>query len=264
MNTVMKFHGASKTQRYAEHWSELFARFLMSWPVRIILVIVLIIGFFLEAAAPGVGAFGGIALAALGILIGAPMVAGMAEWWEVVLVLGGLILIAIELFLLPGTGIVGILGIIGFFTGLISLLVSGNITSPDGIDEAGTFAAAMIGAMIAGIAGAWWLARRSGGSWLFQRMILDDQSGSTPINAPIKNERKAGLIGRTARTITEMRPSGKIGIDGNTYSARSKEGWIEPGTGVLIISEFGGELEVRPLQNDDNPESNIGDDGARE
>ena len=80
MTTVMRFHGASESKRYTEHWSELFARFLMSWPVRIVLVIVLIIGFFLEAAAPGVGVFGGIALIALGILIGAPMVAGMAEW----------------------------------------------------------------------------------------------------------------------------------------------------------------------------------------
>ena len=108
----------------------MLSRFLISWPVRIVLVIALIIGFFLEAAAPGVGIFGGIALICLGVLVGAPLVAGMAEWWEIALILAGMAMIATELFLIPGTGIVGLLGVIGFFTGLISLLVNGSLTSP--------------------------------------------------------------------------------------------------------------------------------------
>lgn len=257
MTTVMRFHGASESKRYTEHWSELFARFLMSWPVRIVLVIVLIIGFFLEAAAPGVGVFGGIALIALGILIGAPMVAGMAEWWEIMLVLASMILIAVELFLLPGTGIVGLLGIIGFFTGLISLLVNGSITSPEGLDEAGGFAAAMIGALIAGILGAWWLARRSGGSWLFQRMILDAQSGISQTTNPVKKQDDFKMKGREARTVTEMRPSGRIDIDGKIHTARSNEGWINQDVAVIIVGEFGGELEIQkhPGDHKEEPES---------
>lgn len=256
MTTVMRFHGASESKRYTEHWSELFARFLMSWPVRIVLVIVLIIGFFLEAAAPGVGVFGGIALIALGILIGAPMVAGMAEWWEIMLVLASMILIAVELFLLPGTGIVGVLGIIGFFTGLISLLVNGNITSPDGLDQAGGFAAAMIGAMIAGILGAWWLARRSGGSWIFQRMVLDAQSGISPTTNPVKIQGDFEMKGRSARTVTEMRPSGRIEVDGKIHTARSNEGWINQDVTVIIVGEFGGELEIQahPDDHKEDPE----------
>ena len=104
----------------------------MSWPVRILLVIVLIVGFFLEAAAPGLGVFGGIAFIALGVLIGAPLVAGMAEWWEVALVLASMILIAVELFVLPGTGIVGLLGILGFFTGLIFIAGGWQRHQPSG------------------------------------------------------------------------------------------------------------------------------------
>ena len=172
------------------------------------------------------------------------------------LVLASMILIAVELFLLPGTGIVGVLGIIGFFTGLISLLVNGNITSPDGLDQAGGFAAAMIGAMIAGILGAWWLARRSGGSWIFQRMVLDAQSGISPTTNPVKIQGDFEMKGRSARTVTEMRPSGRIEVDGKIHTARSNEGWINQDVTVIIVGEFGGELEIQahPDDHKEDPE----------
>ena len=253
LSTVMAFHGGSTTTRYAEHWSEVFARFLMSWPVRILLVIVLIIGFFLEAAAPGLGVFGGIAFIALGILIGAPLVAGMAEWWEIALVLASMILIAVELFVLPGTGIVGLLGVIGFFTGLISLLVDGSVTSPQGLDQAGGFIAAMIGAVIAGLLGAWWLARRSGESWLFERLILDTQSGASSTGTPHNQRGDHELAGRQGITLTEMRPSGRVEIDGTIQNARSNEGWMDQGVAVVVVGEFGGELEIHAVPPvDDN------------
>ena len=257
MPTVMKFHGAKSTTRYAEHWSEKLARFLMSWPVRILLVIVLIVGFFLEAAAPGVGVFGGVALAALGILIGAPMIAGMAEWWEILLILASMILIAIELFLLPGTGIVGLLGVIGFFSGLISLLVDGNLTSPEGIDQAGSFAAAMIGAVVAGLLGAWWLARRSDGPWLLRRLILETQSGGQSPSGTRGKQVDQKMTGRHGITQTEMRPAGRIEVDGKIHSARSSAGWIDQGVPVIIVGQFGGELEVRTedsFATDSNPD----------
>lgn len=256
LSTVMAFHGASTTTRYAEHWSEVFARFLMSWPVRILLVIVLIIGFFLEAAAPGLGVFGGVAFIALGVLIGAPLVAGMAEWWEIALVLASMILIAVELFVLPGTGIVGLLGVIGFFAGLISLLVDGSLTSPQGIDQAGGFVAAMIGAIIAGLLGAWWLARRSGESWLFERLILDTQSGASSTGKPRNRKGEHELTGRQGITITEMRPSGRVEIEGTIQNARSNEGWLDPGVAVVVVGEFGGELEIHavPPVDDDKTE----------
>lgn len=253
--TVMAFHGASKTTTYSEHWSEIFARFLMSWPVRILLVIVLIVGFFLEAAAPGLGLFGGIAFIALGVLIGAPLVAGMAEWWEVALILASMILIAVELFVLPGTGIVGLLGILGFFTGLIFLLVDGSVTSPQGLDQAGGFVAAMIGAVIAGLLGAWWLARRSGESWLFERLVLDTQSGASSAGTPRNHKVEHELTGRQGITLTEMRPSGRVEIDGTIQNARSNEGWMDQGVTVVVVGQFGGELEIHAAQPVDDIET---------
>ena len=86
------FFGAKSTTRYETTWSEALVRFLPLWPVRAVLIAVLLIGFFIETAAPGYGAFGLVSLAALALLLGAPLLAGMAEWWTVAVVLIGLLL----------------------------------------------------------------------------------------------------------------------------------------------------------------------------
>ena len=46
---------------------------------------------------------------------------------------------------------------------------------------------------------------------------------------------------------TDLRPSGRIDIDGALRAARSTVGWIDSGSPVRILGEFGGELEVEPL-----------------
>jgi membrane-bound ClpP family serine protease len=65
------------------------------------------------------------------------------------------------------------------------------------------------------------------------------------------------MKGRDARTVTEMRPSGRIDIDGKIHTARSNEGWINQDVAVIIVGEFGGELEIQkhPDDHKEEPES---------
>ena len=49
-DALANYFGARTVREYHEHWSEHLARFLMSWPVRIVLAIVMIIAFMIEAA----------------------------------------------------------------------------------------------------------------------------------------------------------------------------------------------------------------------
>ena len=41
-----------------------------------------------------------------------------------------------------------------------------------------------------------------------------------------------------------MRPSGRVEIDGTIQNARSNEGWMDQGVAVVVVGEFGGELEI--------------------
>jgi len=82
------------------------------WPVKIVLMIVVIIGLVWEMAAPGLGLPGAIGVAALLILIGAPALTGMAQWWDILFICLGILFIAGEIFVIPGFGIAGISGTI--------------------------------------------------------------------------------------------------------------------------------------------------------
>ena len=58
------------------------------------------------------------------------------------------------------------------------------------------------------------------------------------------------LVGRTGQATTDLRPSGRIEIDGVLYSARSTVGWINQDSPVKVTNAFGGDLEVEPLVQD--------------
>ena len=220
----------------------------MSWPVRIVLVVVMIIAFLIEAAVPGSGIFGGLALIALGLLIGAPLLVGMAQWWEVALILLGLVLIALELLVTPGIGALGLLGVSSLLAGTISLVVTADLDTTEGGDQLVVTIAAVCVSLVAGLSLAWWLSKKTGRIGLFGGLILQDQSGAAvPGIAHHGNdtdENAQDLIGLVIHTETDLRPTGKVRVNTSIHDARSLRGWIPKGASVIVRKKFGGELEV--------------------
>ncbi len=246
--SLQRWFGAESVVHYHESWSELLVRFLTSMPVRIVLIAILVVGFFLEIAAPGASIFGGAALLALTILIGAPMMVGLTNWWEILCIVLGLTLIGVELVLMPGIAVAGILGGVFLLVGIVGIMVTADFGTPQANTQIVTAIVAIVGASLAGGVGAWWVARRSGGFWLFRRMVLDAQSATPTTETPVGAPRKPlPSVGRSAQTATDLRPSGRIEIDGTLHAARSTTGWIDEGTPVRILRKFAGEFEVEPL-----------------
>ncbi len=64
-----------------------------------------------------------VAVVFLALFLGAPYLTGLADIWDIVLVVVGLILIALEIFVIPGFGIAGIAGIALLIVGLIASFV---------------------------------------------------------------------------------------------------------------------------------------------
>ena len=56
------------------------------------------------------------------------------------------------------------------------------------------------------------------------------------------------FVGVKTTAETDLRPTGKVKIDGIMHDARSLRGWISKGTGVIVRTSFGGELEVEPQE----------------
>ena len=190
------------------------------------------------------------------MLIGAPLMVGMAHWWEVALILLGLALIAVELLVTPGIGIVGLLGVCSLLAGTVSLVVTGDLETSEGGDQLVVTIAAVCAALIAGLGLAWWVGKRTGRIGLFGGLVLQEQSGTNPegilhhLNA--ENGSVDGFMGTVTVAETDLRPTGKVKIDGIMHDARSLRGWIPKGTSVIIQNHFGGELEVEPHRSADN------------
>lgn len=236
--SLATYLGGATLHRSDETWSEDLARVLMSWPVRIVLIVLIVIGFVIEMAAPGTGAFALGSMLALLLLIGAPWLAGLSNWWPLLAVLVGLAFIAMEVTLAPGTLFLGLLGTLLLLGGLV-FAVS---TPMSGADVQGTHLVQglmLVGAGIV-ISGAvlWAVVGPLGfGHATTQRLAL-----LTPKTPPTATHDRTGCMGKA---VTELRPAGRIELDGHIVDAICSGRWIEAGTPVRVVHD-GMELEVEP------------------
>lgn len=231
------FFGAERSFTIGPRWSEALARFLTNGWVRALLVVALVACFAGEMLAPGLGAFSLGGLAAAALLIGGPLLAGLADWWPGVALLAGLGLIAAELLLLPGSLIAGAAGAVAFAAGTIGLFVVSN-PSPDPTPGVLQGLLTLACAVAAAFGVAWWLGRAEGG--LLGRAVLRAQLADGP---PATH---ASLAGSEGEALTDLRPIGRVIIDGVVHEARA-DGWVARGARVRVVGAQANELVVESV-----------------
>ena len=64
-----------------------------------------------------------LAVLTLGLIVGVPLLTGYAQWWEIVIILAGLALLAFEIFVFPGHFVSGIIGFLMVVGGLVMTFV---------------------------------------------------------------------------------------------------------------------------------------------
>jgi membrane-bound serine protease (ClpP class) len=104
-------------------WSEDMVRWVNSPTVMGILVMVAMLAVYMELNTPGIGLPGLVAVICFTVIIGSKYLTGMANWLEVALFITGLLLLTVEVFILPGFGIAGMLGITCILSGLFGMLI---------------------------------------------------------------------------------------------------------------------------------------------
>ena len=222
--------------------------FMMSSIIQSLLIMLIIGGIYFELQTPGIGFPLGVAITAA-VLYFAPLyIDGLAANWEILLFLIGLVLLGLELFVIPGFGIAGISGIILVVAGLTLSLIN-NIDFNFEPVEAGATSKALV-TVIAGIGLAFalilYLSSKIGTKGIFRKMALettmDDKSGYIGVSMD-----EVKLVTKTGFASTNLRPSGKVNIEGVTYDAISEEGFIEKGTKVKVASYETGQLHVVKL-----------------
>ncbi len=218
----------------------LFAVLANPW-IAALLVAVGIIALLTEikAGASGLGIL--VSLVSLGLFFLAGISMGLASWVDILLALLGLVAIAAEVFLLPGFGVAGIVGI-GMLGAAILLSMLGPAPTPGDVAQAlGALGAATV--ITVSVAYAW--VRKLPTSRRFRGLLLQDTMHSAA--GYISSVSRTELIGQQGRALTGLRPAGAAEVAGERLDVVTEGEFIAAGTPVMVTRSDGYRLVVRSV-----------------
>jgi len=249
LEDVQAHFNVKTLQVLEDNWSEHMVEFLTSPAVTGILAFFLIIGVyaFTHTASPTSIV---IVVICLSLLLGARYLTGLALWWEILVLITGIVLILLEVFVLPGFGVAGILGILMTLVGLILITVPhvpGDMPLPRGNLAWGVFKTTLLAICIAFIAATvtgYYLMRNLPKLPIGRRLAL---AAPTASNAPpvvdvkLYESIKPGAEGVLEST---CRPVGRVRIGGEIFDAMSEGDMIERGERVRVLRRESNTLVV--------------------
>jgi membrane-bound serine protease (ClpP class) len=216
----------------------LFAVLANPW-IAAILVAVGLIAILAEikAGASGLGIL--VSFVSLGLFFLSGNTMGLASWVDVLLALLGLLAIAAEVFVLPGFGVAGIVGI-GMLGAAILLSMLGPAPTPGDVAQAlGALAAAVV--VTLSVAYAW--IRKLPTSKRFRGLLLQDRMHSSA--GYISSVSRTELIGEAGVALTALRPAGMAEVAGERLDVVSEGEFIAAGTPVTVTRSDGYRHVVR-------------------
>lgn len=233
-------------------WLDKLIQLLLNPLLQSIFMMMIIGGIFVEIRTPGIGL--PLVTAIVGALLYfAPAYIGhLAQSWEILLFVVGLLMIAVEIFVLPGFGVCGIFGIIAVITALAFSMVDnieffhwdGSLNLRPIIQPLGI----VVLSAAAAIFGSVWIVRKLYDTRSFDRIALrqemKSEEGFTGVVSGLEE-----LVGQSVTVFTDMRPGGKvITSDGRIHEATLKfGGFVSKGETLRVVSAEQGRLYCEKL-----------------
>ena len=252
---------ASQPEVLPTIWSEEMVRWINSPAVMGILVLIALLGVYIELSTPGVGLPGLVALICFVIIIASKYLVGLANWVEIAVFAIGIILLLIEIFVIPGFGVAGVLGIIFIIAGLFGMLVR---NAPDRLPWPQTpmdwdiFTDGVLGlsaGFVAFLVLAWALGRYLPKLEFLSGLILAPgqakQGGEVEISmtAPPESGGAAVSIGDTGEVVSTLRPAGRARFGDRVIDVVATAEFLDTGAKVEIIEVHGNRVVVKRREN---------------
>ena len=225
--------------------------FLINPVVSGLLIMLIIGGIYFELQTPGIG-FPLAAAVLAALLYFAPLyLEGVAANWHLMIFIVGIILVAVEIFAIPGFGVTGVLGIIGIVTGLAFVMIDKIVfrfgPSGDGVREViGAFSIVAVAAVLSFGLSLWLSRKLFSPNRLFGSLALETSVNKADGFVSFDTEKLSALVGSAGTAHTVLRPSGKVIIGGEVYPAVAETGFIARGTEIIVRREEQGQLYVVP------------------
>ncbi len=250
IDELVKKIGGGEIVRAEISWSEKIARMITSSGVRAVLLMLGLLGIYIEVKTPGFGIGGITALFCFSLFFFGHYVAGLAGWEELLLFSTGIVLLSIEIFILPGFGIAGLLGIILILASLV-LAMTGVETIPGTpwwnqkqYDQAFyTIGTAIVGSIaLAFLALKFFLPRTP----LWSKISLESAETKDRGFAVTSFEK---FLGEKGLTQTVLRPSGKAVFGEEILDVVTEGEMISKGVEVRVIRVAGNRIVVAEEEN---------------
>lgn len=228
-------------------WIDRLIQFLLNPLLQSIFMMMIIGGIFVEIRTPGIGL--PLVTAIVGALLYfAPAYVGhLAEHWEILMFVVGLVLIAIEIFVIPGFGVCGISGIVLVVVALaLSMVDNVEFHRWDGTLDLQPIIMPLgivILSATAAVFGSVWLVRRLYETRSFDHIALRQEMKSSEGFTGVVSGLE-GLIGETVEVFTDLRPGGKVRTsDGRIVEATLKfGGFASKGEKLTVLGAEQGRL----------------------
>ena len=207
--------------------------FLSGAGIRAILVMLILGGIYMEMHTPGLGFAAAVAVVASVLYFLPMLVAGSMPFWVPAAFIIGVILIALEVFVIPGFGVCGITGMIAVAVALIGAMTSSDSITGFDLGALGKALAVFFAGLIAATGVVWWLTSIHGPK-CFRRHseLMTELKVSDGFIGVDMSPRK--YIGQEAVAATDMRPAGKIKIGEHVFDAVSTGDYIARGHKVRV------------------------------
>ncbi|SFF53483.1 membrane-bound serine protease (ClpP class) [Halobacillus alkaliphilus] len=220
--------------------AENLARFLTDPVVIPILLSVASLGLIVELYSPGFGIPGIMGLLSLVLFFYGHIVAGLAGYEAIILLILGIGLVIAEIFL-PG-GIAGIAGV-------VSIVASLMLSSADMGHMAMSIGIALIATIIVSVILFKTMGLERG---FFRHIILQDSTSAE--KGYLSSTSRLELIGMVGETMTPLRPAGTAVFDGERLDVVTEGGFVGTGQSVKVLKTEGSRIVVRELSSKEKEE----------
>jgi membrane-bound serine protease (ClpP class) len=236
-----------KIVEYQPTWIERIIGFLVHPVVSGLLIMAIIGGIYFEMQSPGIGFPLGVAVLAAVAYFAPLYLEGLAEHWEILVFIIGIILVAVEIFVIPGFGVAGISGIALMFISLVLSLINNVNFDFEGV-EAGSVGVAVT-TVIIGVFGGFVISLYLGNKLfssnhgIFRNLSLKSVQNVSEGYVAVETS-MFGLKGKTGVSKTILRPGGKVEIDGDIYDAVANNGFIDKDVNIVVTKVEATQLYV--------------------
>jgi membrane-bound serine protease (ClpP class) len=235
----------AEIRRGSPNWAEGVVRFLTHPVVSSLLMTIALVGILVELRTPGFGFAGAIGLLSLALFFWGHWLVHLAGWEEVLLTAAGLLLVAVEVFVIPGFGIAGVLGIVAILAGLVLSLTGSGASAEFVVRIASRVVFSLVFAVVVSVILLRFLPRLP----LARRIILNTDLGALEgyASPPPEDLRWRDKRGHAA---SSLRPAGIAQIDGERIDVVSEGGFVAAGEPIEVVRVDGNRIVVKPIATD--------------